>query len=79
MAPGCSFPGEHISKRISTLEPKLHILRFGGSRSSNKMPAAVKEAVAFAAEKCGGMTSEDAQEYIEEMEKTGRLIEECWS
>ncbi|KAF9502092.1 riboflavin synthase domain-like protein [Pleurotus eryngii] len=49
------------------------------SGSSNKMPAAVKEAVAFAAEECGGMTSEDAQEYIEEMDKTGRLIEECWS
>lgn len=43
------------------------------------MPAAVKEAIAFAAEKCGGMSSEDAQEYIDELEKTSRLIEECWS
>ncbi|KAF4588599.1 NAPDH-dependent diflavin reductase [Pleurotus pulmonarius] len=32
------------------------------SGSSNKMPAAVKEAIAFAVEKCGGMASEDAQE-----------------
>ncbi|KAF7318067.1 NAD(P)H-dependent diflavin oxidoreductase 1 [Mycena chlorophos] len=49
------------------------------SGSSNKMPAAVKQALAAAAEKYGGMTMEEAQEFIAGMEASGRLIEECWS
>ncbi|PPQ97555.1 hypothetical protein CVT26_002340 [Gymnopilus dilepis] len=49
------------------------------SGSSNKMPAAVKDAIAFAAEKHGGLSSEEAKEYVQSMIREGRLIEECWS
>ena len=48
-------------------------------RSSNKMPAAVKEAIAFAAETHGGFSAEEAKKYVHSMTKEGRLIEECWS
>ena len=48
-------------------------------RSSNKMPAAVKEAIASAAETHGGFSAEEAKKYVHSMEKEGRLIEECWS
>jgi sulfite reductase alpha subunit-like flavoprotein len=48
-------------------------------RSSNKMPAAVKEAIEFAAEKHGGLSVEEAKEYLHSVTKQGRLIEECWS
>lgn len=48
-------------------------------RSSNKMPAAVKEAIAFAAETHGGFSAEEAKMYVHSMTKDGRLIEECWS
>ena len=43
------------------------------------MPAAVKDAIAFAAEKHGGLSSEEAKEYVQLMIREGRLIEECWS
>ena len=43
------------------------------------MPAAVKEAIAFAAEKYGGFSAEEAKRYVHFMAKEGRLIEECWS
>ncbi|PPQ83917.1 hypothetical protein CVT25_000662 [Psilocybe cyanescens] len=49
------------------------------SGSSNKMPAAVKDAVAYAVEKYGGLSAEEAKEYVHLMVKEGRLIEECWS
>ncbi|KDR73969.1 hypothetical protein GALMADRAFT_250695 [Galerina marginata CBS 339.88] len=49
------------------------------SGSSNKMPAAVKDAVAFAAEKHGGYSAEEARKYVDLMVREGRLIEECWS
>jgi len=49
------------------------------SGSSNKMPAAVKEAIAFAAETHGGFSAEEAKRYVHSMTKEGRLIEECWS
>ncbi|TFK37556.1 hypothetical protein BDQ12DRAFT_652582 [Crucibulum laeve] len=49
------------------------------SGSSNKMPGAVKEALAHAIEIHGGHSSTDAKKYLEEMAKEGRLIEECWS
>ncbi|KAF9040091.1 hypothetical protein BJ165DRAFT_1531064 [Panaeolus papilionaceus] len=49
------------------------------SGSSNKMPAAVKEALAHAIETCGGYSSEQASKYIRMMANTGRLREECWS
>lgn len=48
-------------------------------RSSNKMPAAVKEAISYAVEKHGGRSAEDAKTYVDDMIKEGRLIEECWS
>ena len=43
------------------------------------MPAAVKEAIEFAAEKHGGLSVEEAKEYLHSVTKQGRLIEECWS
>ncbi|KAF9463400.1 hypothetical protein BDZ94DRAFT_1164084 [Collybia nuda] len=49
------------------------------SGSSNKMPAAVKEALSFAVEKHDGRTPEEAISYVDEMMRQGRLIEECWS
>lgn len=49
------------------------------SRSSNKMPEAVKAAINNAAQAFGGMTEEDAQEFVSMLEREGRLYEECWS
>lgn len=43
------------------------------------MPAAVKESLKHVIEKYGERTPEAATEYVDMMEKTGRLIEECWS
>ncbi|KAG9311173.1 riboflavin synthase domain-like protein [Chiua virens] len=48
------------------------------SGSSNKMPAAVREAVMEAAE-LGKMSAKDAEDFVSMMEREGRLIEECWS
>ncbi|OJA09712.1 hypothetical protein AZE42_09440, partial [Rhizopogon vesiculosus] len=47
--------------------------------SSNKMPAAVREAVRGAVETMGWMSKSEAVEYIAAMERDRRLIEECWS
>ncbi|KIK23483.1 hypothetical protein PISMIDRAFT_100360, partial [Pisolithus microcarpus 441] len=49
------------------------------SRSSNKMPAAVRRAISNIAEDCRKMLKEDALKFVNEMEREGRLIEECWS
>ncbi|KAF7330350.1 NADPH-dependent diflavin oxidoreductase 1 [Mycena venus] len=49
------------------------------SGSSNKMPAAVKSALRFAAETHGKLEEAAAAEFITIMEGRGRLIEECWS
>ncbi|KAL1737831.1 hypothetical protein HDZ31DRAFT_70728 [Schizophyllum fasciatum] len=49
------------------------------SGSSNKMPAAVRGALAYAAEAYGGYDAEGAKAYIERLEREGRLVEECWS
>ncbi|KAK7439064.1 NAPDH-dependent diflavin reductase [Stygiomarasmius scandens] len=49
------------------------------SGSSNKMPASVKEAIRYSVQQCGGRTEEEAKEYVQMLERTGRLIEECWS
>ena len=43
------------------------------------MPAAVREAIAFAIETHGGYSTEEAKAYVNSMVKEGRLIEECWS
>lgn len=47
-------------------------------RSSNKMPLAVREALAFAVTSEGKYTEAQAKKYIQTMETEGRLIEECW-
>ena len=52
---------------------------FNVQRSSNKMPAAVKEAIGQAIEAQGGLSEERAKKYVHDMVKEGRLIEECWS
>ncbi|KAF8207221.1 hypothetical protein K438DRAFT_1815910 [Mycena galopus ATCC 62051] len=49
------------------------------SGSSNKMPAAVKSALRFAAETHGKLEPAAAAEFISAMEANGRLFEECWS
>ncbi|KAI5980915.1 riboflavin synthase domain-like protein [Pisolithus albus] len=49
------------------------------SGSSNKMPAAVRRAISNIAEDCGKMLKEDALKFVNDMEREGRLIEECWS
>uniref|UniRef100_D8Q1Z0 NADPH-dependent diflavin oxidoreductase 1 n=1 Tax=Schizophyllum commune (strain H4-8 / FGSC 9210) TaxID=578458 RepID=D8Q1Z0_SCHCM len=49
------------------------------SGSSNKMPAAVRSALAYAAETYGGLSADAAKAYVEKMERDGRLVEECWS
>jgi hypothetical protein len=49
------------------------------SSSSNKMPAAVRRALSYAAKIEGKMSDTDAKAYIEKMEREGRLFEECWS
>jgi sulfite reductase alpha subunit-like flavoprotein len=43
------------------------------------MPAAVREAIAVAAEMHGGLSVEEGKQYVHTMIKEGRLIEECWS
>lgn len=48
-------------------------------RSSNKMPAAVRQALALSAETYGSLTPEKAVDFVNTMEREGRLIEECWS
>jgi sulfite reductase alpha subunit-like flavoprotein len=48
-------------------------------RSSNKMPAGVKQAIREAAEKYGGKTEDEAKGFVAQLERQGRLIEECWS
>ncbi|EJD05242.1 riboflavin synthase domain-like protein [Fomitiporia mediterranea MF3/22] len=49
------------------------------SGSSNKMPAAVKDAVLFAAREVGGLEEEEARMFLKRMQDGGRLFEECWS
>ncbi|THU80848.1 riboflavin synthase domain-like protein [Dendrothele bispora CBS 962.96] len=49
------------------------------SGSSNKMPAGVKGALRQSVRQYGGRTEEEAKEYVQNLERAGRLIEECWS
>ncbi|KAG6906311.1 hypothetical protein DXG01_014647 [Tephrocybe rancida] len=49
------------------------------SGSSNKMPTAVKAALAEAAEVEGGLDKEASVRYVSVMIREGRLLEECWS
>ncbi|EKM52756.1 uncharacterized protein PHACADRAFT_164681 [Phanerochaete carnosa HHB-10118-sp] len=48
------------------------------SGSSNKMPAGVKAAVQGALEGFGQKTEAEAKEFIANMERAGKLIEDCW-
>jgi len=65
------------SKRIwEAVDQKGAYLYISGS--SNKMPAAVRGAVMFAAREEGGKTEEEAAVYVMALEKSGRLIEESW-
>lgn len=57
----------------------FRLLRFDCVRSSNKMPLAVKEAIAYSVELYGGCSSAEAKHYVDAMVKDGRLVEECWS
>ncbi|KAH7912072.1 riboflavin synthase domain-like protein [Hygrophoropsis aurantiaca] len=66
--------GEEVWKLLGERQGWLII-----SGSSNKMPAAVRAAVSSSAERFGGMSVEEAAEYVAAMERSGRLIEECWS
>ncbi|KDQ52353.1 hypothetical protein JAAARDRAFT_184230 [Jaapia argillacea MUCL 33604] len=49
------------------------------SGSSNKMPAAIRAAVRSIAQVEGGMSGDDVKEFVENLEREGRLVEECWS
>ncbi|KAL5479059.1 TAH18_1 [Sanghuangporus weigelae] len=49
------------------------------SGSSNKMPASVKDAIAFAAKEAGGLSEDDAKGFVKRMQDESRLFEECWS
>ncbi|GJE93014.1 sulfite reductase flavoprotein subunit alpha [Phanerochaete sordida] len=48
------------------------------SGSSNKMPAAVRAAVQGALEQYGQKTEAEAKEFIADMERGGKLVEDCW-
>ncbi|KAF8654746.1 hypothetical protein AX16_003401 [Volvariella volvacea WC 439] len=69
---------EEDAERIWELveEKKAYIYISG---SSNKMPAAVKGAIAYAIEKYGKRSQEEAKKYVERLVRDGRIIEECWS
>ena len=43
------------------------------------MPAAVKDAVSFAAREASGLSEDDAKAFVKMMQDEGRLFEECWS
>lgn len=64
---------ERIWELIGTRGAWLYI-----SGSSNKMPAAVRAAVQGALEKYGQQSEAEAKEFIANMERQGRLVEDCW-
>ncbi|KAK0196899.1 riboflavin synthase domain-like protein [Armillaria mellea] len=49
------------------------------SGSSNKMPAAVRDALRHSVVNHGGLSTDEAGEYVKKMELEGKLMEECWS
>ncbi|KAI0052732.1 riboflavin synthase domain-like protein [Auriscalpium vulgare] len=49
------------------------------SGSSNKMPAGVRRSLEYVARQEGNMGEDEAQAYVANMEREGRLMEECWS
>lgn len=40
---------------------------------------AVKDAIAKAAQRFGGLDEEKSKDYVKDLVKQGRLLEECWS
>ncbi|KAL5525391.1 TAH18_3 [Sanghuangporus sanghuang] len=67
-----SCDGPEVVKRVEVQDRWwLYI-----SGSSNKMPGAVKDAVAFAAREAVGPY---AKRFVKRMQDEGRLFEECWS
>ena len=42
------------------------------------MPAAVRAAVSGALEKYGQMSEEEAKEFVANLEREGKLVEDCW-
>ncbi|KAF9528816.1 hypothetical protein CPB83DRAFT_766075 [Crepidotus variabilis] len=64
---------EHIWNVIGLHKGWVYI-----SGSSNKMPSAVKEAIARAVEIRSGLSADAAQKYVRDMVLEGRLMEECW-
>ncbi|KAI0087697.1 riboflavin synthase domain-like protein [Irpex rosettiformis] len=49
------------------------------SGSSNKMPAGIRAALRDIVVKYGGETEGDAKEFVNRMEREGRLVEDCWA
>jgi sulfite reductase alpha subunit-like flavoprotein len=43
------------------------------------MPAGVKDSIAGAVQKFGGFGEEESKDYLNQLEKEGRIVEECWS
>jgi sulfite reductase alpha subunit-like flavoprotein len=43
------------------------------------MPAGVKDSIAWAVHKFGGLGEEESKDYLRGLEKEGRVLEECWS
>ena len=43
------------------------------------MPTDVKRTLCSIAEESGGMSSEQATDYVNELYNSGRITEECWS
>lgn len=48
-------------------------------RAADKMPTAVRKAIAHACEKHGQMSDKEAEAYVEQLEAQGRIQEETWS
>lgn len=49
------------------------------NRAADKMPTAVRKAIAVSCEKHGQMSEKEAQAYVEQLEAEGRIQEETWS
>ena len=70
----------YISGSASFVLPFLSGTHWMGiSRSSNKMPASVKEAIRAAVETEGDYSEEESRKYVDAMVREGRLLEESWS
>ena len=73
---GCISQGDYTFREWPD---KLSLTEDAFTRSSNKMPVAVKAAIKNAAAKVGNMSDEEATDLLCSMERSGRLIEETWN